>query len=118
MPKTIRRKSTSDAVEILRRDLIGNDPRAAAEYEQLKADLTVAREIHGLRQAAGLTQAQLARRIGASQTVIRQLEAADYAGDSLVMLNRAAVALGFKEVRVRLVDMEAHHLGRGRASEV
>ena len=55
MPKTIRRKSTSDAVEILRRDLIGNDPRAAAEYEQLKVDLTVAREIHGLREAAGLT---------------------------------------------------------------
>ena len=118
MPKTIRRKSTSDAVEILRRDLIGNDPRAAAEYEQLKVDLTVAREIHGLREAAGLTQAQLARRIGANRTVIRQLEAADYAGDSLVMLNRAAVALGFKEVRGRVVHMEAHHLGAGRASEV
>ena len=94
MPKTNQREPTTDAVEILRRDLIGNDPRAEAEYEQIKADLTVAREIHSLREAAGLTQTQLAKRIGTSRTVISQLEDADYAGDSLAMLNRAAVLLG------------------------
>ena len=36
-----QREPTTDAVEILRRDLIGSDPRAAAEYEQAKADLAV-----------------------------------------------------------------------------
>ena len=94
MPKTSQRESTSDAVEVLRRDLIGNDLRAEAEYEQVKADLVVAREIYGWREAAGLTQAQLARRIGTSRTAIRRLEDADYEGDSLAMLNRVAVALG------------------------
>lgn len=49
MPKTSQREPTSDAVEILRRDLIGDDPRAAAEYEQVKADMAAARKIHGLR---------------------------------------------------------------------
>ena len=94
MPKTIKREPTLDAVEILRRDLIGSDPQAAAEYEQVKADLAVARKIYGLREAASLTQAQLARRIGTSRTVISQLEDADHEGDSLAMLDRVAAALG------------------------
>ena len=91
MPKTIKREPNTDAVEILRRDLIGNDPQAAAEYEQVKADLAVARKIYGLREAAGLTQAQLAQRIGTSRTVISRLEDADYEGHSLAMLSRIAV---------------------------
>ncbi len=94
MPKTSQCEPTSDAVEVLRRDLIGNDPRAAAEYEQVKADLVAARKIYGWREATGLTQAQLARRIETSRTVISQLEDADYEGDSLAMLNRVAVAFG------------------------
>ena len=93
MPKTSQRERATDAVEILRRDLIGNDPRAAAEYEQVKADLAVAHAIYGWREAAGLTQAQLARRIGTSRTVISRLEDADYEGDSLAMLNRVTFEL-------------------------
>ena len=54
MPKTTKREPTTDAVEILRRDLIGSAPQAAADYEQAKADLAVDRKIHGLREAAGL----------------------------------------------------------------
>ena len=102
MPKTIKGKHTTDAIEILRRDLIGGDPHAAAEYEQVKADLAVARKIHGLREAAGLTQAQLAQRIGTSRTVISRLEDADYEGHSLAMLNRIATALD-QRVEIRFV---------------
>ena len=93
MPKTSQREPTTDAVAILRRDLIGNDPRAAAEYEQVKADLIVACEIHRWRAATGLTRSQLARRIGTSRMVISRLEDADYEGDPLAMLDRVAAEL-------------------------
>lgn len=114
MPKTIKREPTTDAVEILRRDLIGNDPQAAAEYEQVKADFAVARKIYGLREAAGLTQAQLAQRIGTSRTVISRLEDADYEGHSLAMLSRIAAALD-QRVEIRFVPAIRSTVTRPRA---
>ncbi len=45
---------TTDAVEILRRDLIGSDPQAAAEYEQAKADLAVEARTHPSEPVASL----------------------------------------------------------------
>ena len=113
MPKTIKREPTTDAVEILRRDLIGNDPQAAAEYEQVKADLAVARKIYGLREAAGLTQVQLAQRIGTSRTVISRLEDADYEGHSLAMLSRIAAALD-QRVEIRFVPSKPSTATRPR----
>ena len=115
MPKTSQCEPTSDAVEVLRRDLIGNDPRVEAEYEQIKADLTVAREIHGLREAAGLTQAQLAKRIETSRSVISRLEDADYEGHSLAMLNRIAAALD-QRVEIRVVPAKAPTAIRSRVA--
>ncbi len=114
MPKTTKREPATDAVEILRRDLIGGDPQAAAEYEQAKADLAVARKIYGLREAAGLTQAQLAQRIGTSRTVISRLEDADYEGHSLAMLNRIAAALD-QRVEIRFVPANRPTATRFRA---
>ena len=114
MPKPAKREPTTDAVEILRRDLIGNDPQAAADYEQAKADLAVARKIYGLREAAGLTQAQLAQRIGTSRTVISRLEDADYEGHSLAMLNRVAAALD-QRVEIRFVPSNRPTVTRSRA---
>ena len=49
--------------------------------------------IYAARTAAGLTQKELARRIGTSQSVIARLEDADYKGHSLSMLRRIADAL-------------------------
>ena len=115
MPKTIKREPTTDAVEILRRDLIGDDPQAAAEYEQVKADLAVARKIYGLREAAGLTQAQLAQRIGTSRTVITRLEDADYEGHSLAMLSRIATALD-QRVEIRFVPSVRPSVTRPRVA--
>lgn len=106
MSSTRQREPNSDAVDILRRDLIGNDPRAAAEYEQAKADLAVAWKICGLREAAELTQAQLARRAGTSRTVISRLEDADHESLSLAVLNRVAAALG-QRVQIQFVTAKA-----------
>jgi len=44
--------------------------------------------------AAGHTQAQLAERVGTTQSVIARLEDADYEGYTLRMLDRIAAALG------------------------
>src|SRR6266540_6293152 len=52
------------------------------------------RRIYELRTARGLTQQQLAERIGTKQPVIARLEDADYQGHSLAMLYRIAAALG------------------------
>ena len=91
-----------------------SDPQAAAEYEQVKADLAVARKIYGLREAAGLTQAQLAQRIGTSRTVISRLEDADYEGHSLAMLSRIAAALD-QRMEIRFVPSKRATAARPRA---
>jgi transcriptional regulator with XRE-family HTH domain len=54
----------------------------------------VAQLIYAARTKAGLSQAQLAERIGTRQSVISRLEDADYDGHSLSMLQRIAAALG------------------------
>jgi transcriptional regulator with XRE-family HTH domain len=63
--------------------------------------------LHKVRTEAGLSQRELARRVGTTASVICRLEDADYAGHSLAMLRRIAVAVG-KRVEVRVVG------GRGR----
>ena len=50
--------------------------------------------VHDLRTQAGLTQKELAARIGTTPSVISRLEDADYGGHSLSMLRRIAAAVG------------------------
>ncbi|HKA55635.1 MAG TPA: helix-turn-helix domain-containing protein [Candidatus Binatia bacterium] len=52
--------------------------------------------IYDARTKAGLTQKQLATRLGTTQSVISRLESADYEGHSLGMLLRIAESLGQK----------------------
>lgn len=61
--------------------------------EQEQANLDIARKIHELRTRAKLSQADLARKVGTTQSVISRLEDADYDGHSLAMLRRIAAAL-------------------------
>lgn len=53
----------------------------------------VSRLIRRLRGEAGLTQAELAERVGTTQSVISRLESDDYEGHSLSMLYRIGAAL-------------------------
>ena len=83
-----KRKSTTDAVEILQRRFFKGRPERLKILEEARADEEVARKIFELRTKAGLTQAQLAKLIGTTASVISRLEDADYQGHSLAMLRR------------------------------
>lgn len=84
------------------RDNIAGDPDRVVEFEQGLAECEISVLIYDLRHAAGLTQAQLAKRVGTTASVISRLEDADYDGHSLGMLRRIAAALG-RKVEIRLV---------------
>src|SRR5690349_7398679 len=82
---------------------IAGDPRREREYEEEAINAEIARKIYGLRTKAGLTQQQLAARVGTSKSAICRLEDADYEGHSLFMLKRIAEALD-KRVEIRFVS--------------
>jgi transcriptional regulator with XRE-family HTH domain len=106
MPKT------TDAVEILRRRLNTNP-----EFEQMvaeeRAKSVAAQAIYDVRTAAGLTQAELARKIGTKQSVIARLEDGDYEGHTYRILNRIAVALD-QDVDIRFVPRAPKAAGAPR----
>jgi ribosome-binding protein aMBF1 (putative translation factor) len=86
--------SQSEAVAILHRKYVEGDVRRTAEVERERTNAEVAQLIYDGRVAAGLTQKQLAKLVGTTQSVISRLEDADYDGHSLTMLQRIASALG------------------------
>ncbi len=100
MPKS--RAKIIDAVEVLRRRFLEGDPQMEASVRQERDNLDVAQQIHDLRTAAGLSQKQLAEKVGTTTSVICRLEDADDGGHSLNMLRRVAAALGSR-VEVRIV---------------
>lgn len=50
--------------------------------------------VREMREGADLTQAELAKKVGTTQSVIARLEDAEYTGHSLTMLERVALACG------------------------
>ena len=86
-------KSTTAAVDILHRRYIGTDPERMAGLEAERVNAQAARLVYDLRTQAGLTQKQLAKLVGTTQSVISRLEDADYDGHSLTMLSRISAAL-------------------------
>jgi DNA-binding XRE family transcriptional regulator len=94
-------KRTSDALALVEA-LTGKSHEMADLVEQEQANLDVAREIYELRIKAKLSQVELARKVGTTQSAISRLEDADYDGHSLAMLRRIASALE-KRVEIRFV---------------
>jgi ribosome-binding protein aMBF1 (putative translation factor) len=86
-------KKTTDALAILNR-MAGDNAELRRLTEEARVNAAVAQLIYAARTKAGLSQAQLAERIGTRQSVISRLEDADYEGHSLNMLQRIASALG------------------------
>jgi len=66
--------------------------RRAYRRSLRKVDLAIL--VAQMREAAGLSQAELAARIDTAQPVIARLENAEYGGHSLKMLEKIATACG------------------------
>lgn len=65
----------------------------AAAYDELEAQYAFARQVIAARLAAGITQAELAQRVGTSQANISKLEHGTL-NPSFDMARRVAVGLG------------------------
>ena len=97
-------KPVSAAVQILHGRFYAGKPRRLKKLDDACANEGIARRIVELRTAAGLTQAQLARIIGTTASVVCRLENADYQGHSLTMLRRIGAVLN-QRVEVRFAPI-------------
>jgi len=98
-------RKTSDAVEVLKQRT-GIDPDRDPAMLQIADEFRAGQLIYDARTAAGLSQQQLAELIGTTETVISELEDAEYQGHSLVMLRRIAQAL-HRKLEIRFVPEDA-----------
>src|SRR5438552_13092490 len=69
------------------------DPDFAERFKQAGEAWDVALQLAALREQAGLSQAELARKLKTTQQQISRLESPRYEGHSLSMLRRVARAL-------------------------
>ncbi|MBI2432058.1 MAG: helix-turn-helix transcriptional regulator [Candidatus Hydrogenedentes bacterium] len=95
-------KKTTDALEIVYRRHYKGHPERLQRLEDERQNAAIARKLYRLRTEAGMTQQQLAVRVGTTASVVSRLENADYEGHSLTMLRRIAAALG-KNIELRFV---------------
>ena len=70
------------------------DPYFAARFKEAGEAWDVAMQLAALRKEFGLSQKELAKRVGTSQQQISRLESPGYEGHSLSMLRRVADTLG------------------------
>ena len=77
-------------------------PEFARGFREARERSEIALQIAKLRELLGLTQTELAARVGTSQQTISRLENPDYRGHSLRTLRRIADALDAR-VEVRIV---------------
>jgi transcriptional regulator with XRE-family HTH domain len=69
-------------------------PDRQAERDQTAREMALGIKIRRLREKAGLTQEELAERVGTKPSAISRIEDADYEGHSMDTLRRVADALG------------------------
>jgi len=84
-------------------------PARRRGYEKAGRSIRLAMEIHALREKRGLTQRELAERLGTTQSAIARLEAGNIA-PSLPTLDKVAAALGV-ELVVSFVDLNERIAG-------
>lgn len=80
----------------LKRELLA-DPETRAEYESLADEFEMARELIGARTRARMTQDEVAKRMGTTQSVVARLESGKRP-PSLRTVQRYAEAVGGRMV--------------------
>jgi ribosome-binding protein aMBF1 (putative translation factor) len=95
------------------REIVEKRIRKTATYRKSFArtlhQIDLALLVREMREDAGLTQTELAKRAGTTQSVIARLEDAEYTGHSLATLERIALACG---VALRLHAEKKPHFDR------
>jgi len=81
------------------KNLLFQSTEVREEYENLKILYDIKREVIKLRLENGLSQKELADRIGTKQSAISRLESGEY-NPSIEFLNKLAHALG-KELKIK-----------------
>lgn len=90
----MRKQATVVAADAWLDGLIHQSPAFQAQVEEELAAINVAQDLVALRESRGLSQAQLADRLGITQSAIAQLESAQPKNVELRTLVRVASALG------------------------
>ena len=80
---------TKDGMKIID-SIIGDDLELRDMCEQAALNAQVAQLLYEARTSAGLSQTELAKIVGTTQSVISLLESAEYEGDSLSMIHKIA----------------------------
>jgi ribosome-binding protein aMBF1 (putative translation factor) len=88
-----KKRFQSEALRAAYEEIIGDDPQRQADFEQELINVQAAQLLYDMRAKAGLSQRELAKRVGTTASVICRLEAADYEGHTLAMIRRIATAL-------------------------
>ena len=100
-----KRNFESATVQFLYDRYVGDDGKRMEEYEEVALNAEIARKIYDLRTKAGLSQRELAKRVGTSASAICRIEDADYVGHSLSLLKKIADALD-RRVDVRFLPLK------------
>ncbi len=90
MRQTAKRDKHRDIVE----QRGGKSAAYRKAFEHTLHQIDLALLVREMRENAGLTQAELAKKVRTTQSVIARLEDAEYSGHSLTMLERVATACG------------------------
>lgn len=90
MRETARRNGHNEIVQERAR----NNTTSRKTVVRTLYQVDLARLVREMREGAGLTQTELANKVGTSQFGIARLEDPEYTGHSLVMLERIAIACG------------------------
>lgn len=93
-----------DALDRLTDRFVGNNPELQAMLDAEIVNVEAAQLVYDLRKRAGLSQRELAKKVGTTASVICRMEQADYEG-SLPMLRRIASALN-RRLELRAVPLK------------
>ena len=102
MKKRLKRKTTTDAVEILHRKFYEGDPEKLKSLAECRANDEIARKIRTLRTKVGLTQAHLAKLVDTRHQRSAVLRTPTTKDTRVAMLRRIATALD-RRVEIRFL---------------
>jgi ribosome-binding protein aMBF1 (putative translation factor) len=113
-----KQTTTPSGTRVLFDRIYRGKPDRIAGLKRTRRELALGRKIRELREARGLSQAQLAKALGTQPPAISRIEGADYDGHSLRILRKIADFFGQNLV----VSFEPKHTtgtaGRRSAGEL